>query len=291
MLTRREMARELRVPAHWVAPLLAAGASPRPDGQLDGLDAWSPDSVAAWVEVRDRRWARTPLTGRDLRLVALGLQRTPIATVARCCQLTAPTTLARQLRAAVRLVSGVSPFTVLGWQQLRVEGLSDQQIAAATDSGVSIIRLALDGLPPTTGPKRPVIDWGIVEQAWRDGLPLDDVAAAVGVARAQLLAWLRRRSRPLQPPRLNVPQAAAYLGWSRGNTDARARRGTMPEPDGHDRGHKWWWANTLDAFAAPLTPCPACGARVRMPKQHQRAHQGPKPGAGAEPIEPRPGRP
>lgn len=110
------------------------------------------------------------------------------------------------------------------------------------------------------------------EQLWLAGAARQNIATACGLGPAALARVIE----PL-PARLTSGMVTARFGWSADNVFQKVNRGTFPPPDGFDgpsRQVRWWWATTIDEWAADrnLVTCPQCDAQVERLTTHQRAH-------------------
>lgn len=113
---------------------------------------------------------------------------------------------------------------------------------------------------------------GAAEQLWLAGTSRSEIAVTCHLGPAAL-----GRIIETLPPRLTSGMVTTRFGWSPDNIFQKLNRGTFPAPDGTDgpSGHtRWWWATTIDAWAADrdLVTCPRCNAQVERLTMHMRAH-------------------
>ncbi|WP_201465311.1 hypothetical protein [Janibacter melonis] len=167
--------------------------------------------------------------------------------------------------AALRLIT---PFLadVPAWRTGRDDGHPDSQIAQLYDTPEHLVRIALDGWPPTHPTP------GSIEQdalrLWRNGAELGDIATSVGVSADTLRQWLREGSLHLSPTRITAIEVTQRFGWSRSLNRKYRLDGVLPEPDGGSRTRPWWWEETIARVAGTSLRhrCSHCGARMASAK-------------------------
>ncbi|HYN30867.1 MAG TPA: hypothetical protein VES95_13515, partial [Dermatophilaceae bacterium] len=232
--TTGEIADRLAVAPAWVEVVVEAPAFPSP-AAVDP-PRWSPVEVIVW----ERRY-RAALDGSrvrdiDLRMLALRLAGFPASAIAGRVGVHVQTVRTRLRDVGLRLALA-PPRSGEGrsWPRVRAGYPPDTALPGATGQRVAAL--------------------------WRAGASWSAIAAATGYPPAQLKVRVARAGLDL-PPRWYPPQVGDYLGRSRSHIYGRSRRMSMCPADGVDeRGRRWWWPQTVTAWAAPLPRCPICGAK------------------------------
>lgn len=149
-------------------------------------------------------------------------------------------------RAALLLVAAHVDETP-AWRQACGAGTSVEDVAAVSGVDPVVVRLALDGWPHT--PRWTDEQMVGAVRAWRSGQTLDAVAQELDLTRDRLTRHIRSGLVRLSPDRLTRATFARRFGWRDNYLRVRLSDGSLPPPDGDDRG-PWWWADTVEAWAS-----------------------------------------
>lgn len=214
--------------------------------------------VAGWW--RDRYAGRERWSLRDLRIVALRLAGYRVPQVAERAGVTPQTVRDRWSLVAPALVAQSG----LDWAYA---------VPHSTAHRRALIRLGMEGPGRVAAPPPTPVPVDAVITAWRAGAPLDQIAAAAGMGkRLELIHALERAGVALMPERLRAADVGRRCALSRSLVTYLIRAGRFPDPDGWERGRRWWWEATIDAWATSRGRCPVCEAPIDNLPAHERVH-------------------
>ncbi|MCT1618380.1 hypothetical protein [Janibacter hoylei] len=131
-------------------------------------------------------------------------------------------------------------------------------IAALSGTLPQVVALALDGWPDVAGPDGEAV--ATAHRLWLQGASREEVAAALGIPADRLVRQLRSGESVLEPRRLVTRDLRERFGWSLSAQSLYRRSGVVPPPDGREGPRHWWWAATIDDWAAQveLHWCQSC---------------------------------
>lgn len=258
----------------WITPLTRHLRFPTPAVVTsEGERWWDLPDVRGWLQWYDLTTAAADLPVRHLRwLVERVVVRRSVESLQE------PDARKNRIEravvaAAVHLVRRIPYEVQRDWANSRSTGRSELRIATDAQVGVTLVRLALDGIPkPRTGGR---INPYHLKQLWEQGLTVPDIAHQLGRSPGRTQREIYDAGDWLMP-RLTSKQIADRYGWTRTNVRGLRPTGRFPPPDNpstltNGKG-AWWWATTLEQWETEtnLQNCPVCGGRFQRLSTHQK---------------------